>query len=52
MIDAIISTAKETFDQANGKLQRAQYSGDIYICKNFTVYLFRQNRDGYRMASS
>jgi len=50
MIDAIISTAKETFDQANGKLQRAQYSGDIYICKNFTVYLFRQNRDGYRMA--
>ena len=50
MIDAIITTAKETFVQANGKLQRAQYSGDIYICKNFTVYLFRQNRDGYRMA--
>jgi len=50
MINAIISTAKDTFDQANGKLQRAQYSGDIYICKNYTVYLFRQIRDGYRMA--
>lgn len=50
MIDAMISTAEELYDQANGKLQRAQYSGDIYICKNFTVYLFRQNRDQFRMA--
>lgn len=50
MIDAIISTAQDLYDQANGKLQRAQYSGDIYICKNFTVYLFRQNRDQFRMA--
>ena len=49
-IDRIIATAKEKFDEADGKLQRAQYSGDIYICKNFTVYLFRQNRDGFRMA--
>ena len=49
-IDKIIETAKETFDDAGGRLQRAQYSGDIYICKNFTVYLFRQTRDGFRMA--
>ena len=48
-IDRIIATAKDTFDQANGKLQRAQYAGDIYVCKNFTVYLFRQNRDAFRM---
>ena len=49
-IDRMIATAEETFTQANGKLQRAQYSGDIYVCKNFTVYLFRQNRDAFRMA--
>ncbi len=51
MIDSIIATAQQVFDDANGKLQRAQYSGDIYICKNFTVYLFRQNRDAFRMAA-
>ncbi len=49
-IDRIVSTAQNLYTQANGKLQRAQYSGDIYICKNFTVYLFRQNRDAFRMA--
>lgn len=49
-IDDIISLAKKKYDEADGKPQRAQYSGDIYVCKNFTVYLFRQNRDKYRMA--
>lgn len=49
-IDDIIALAKEKFDEAGGRAQRAQYSGDIYVCKNFTVYLFRQNRDRYRMA--
>lgn len=49
-IDGIITTAQSVYDKANGKLQRAQYAGDIYVCKNFTVYLFRQNRDGFRMA--
>ncbi|MBQ8162313.1 MAG: hypothetical protein IJ083_16420, partial [Clostridia bacterium] len=24
--------------------------GDIYVCKNFTVYLFRKTRDDFRMA--
>lgn len=48
-IDRIIATAEDTFNGANGKLQRAQYAGDIYVCKNFTVYLFRQNRDAFRM---
>lgn len=50
-IDEIIDLAKEKFDAANGRAQRAQYAGDIYVCKNFTVYLFRENRDKYRMAA-
>ncbi len=36
-IDRIIALAKEKFDAADGRAQRAQYSGDIYVCKNFTV---------------
>ncbi len=49
-IDDIIERGKKEFDKTRGKLQRAQYKEDIYICKNFTVYLFRSTRDGYRMA--
>lgn len=49
-IDRIIALGKEKFDDAGGKAQRAHYSGDIYVCKNFTVYLFRQNRDDFRIA--
>ncbi len=49
-IDRIIATCKELYDQANGRAQRAQYSGDIYVCKNFTTYVFRKNRDSFRMA--
>lgn len=49
-IDDIIALAKQKFDETHGKAQRAQYSGDIYVCKNFTVYLFRQNAAKYRMA--
>lgn len=49
-IDRIIALGQELYEKANGKAQRAHYSGDIYVCKNFTVYLFRQNRDDFRMA--
>ena len=49
-IDRIISLAKEKCDETRGQPQRAAKSGDIYVCKNFTVYLFRQNRDDFRMA--
>ena len=49
-IDDIIALGEKLYRQAKGKLQRAQYKQDIYICKNFTVYLFRQTRDRYRMA--
>ena len=49
-IEDIIALGKDLFDKADGKLQRAHYKGDIYVCKNFTVYLFRQTRSRYRMA--
>ena len=50
LIDDIIDLGESLYKKANGKSQRAHYKSDIYICKNFTVYLFRQNRDKYRMA--
>lgn len=49
-IDAMIALAQEKYDEANGRAQRAHYSGDIYVCKNFTVYLFRENCGRFRMA--
>ena len=50
MIDRILALARELYDKAGGRAQRAHYSGDIYICKNFTVHLFREVRDDFRMA--
>ena len=50
-IDAILETARATYEHTGGRPQRAQYSGDIYVCKNYTVYLFRQNCAGFRMAA-
>ena len=50
MINRILSTAKELYDQAGGKGKRAHYSGDIYVCKNFTVHLFKSVKDDFRMA--
>lgn len=49
-IDDIIALAQKEFEHTGGRAQRAQYAGDIYVCKNFTVYLFRQNAAKYRMA--
>ncbi len=48
-IDRIIQLGKELYEKSGGKAQRAHYSGDIYVCKNFTVYLFRKCRDDFRM---
>lgn len=50
-IDDIISLAETLYNQANNRLQRAQYAGDIYVCKNFTVHLFTQTAQPYRMAA-
>ena len=49
-IDRIIATAKSLYDAAGGRAKRAQYSGDIYVCKNFTVHLFRENCHDFRIA--
>ena len=49
-IDRIINLGYELYVKADGKSQRAHYASDIYVCKNFTVYLFRQNRDDFRIA--
>lgn len=49
-IDRIIALGREKYEETGGRAQRAHYAGDIYVCKNFTVYLFRQNREAFRMA--
>ncbi len=49
-IDDIIALGRQLYEKADGKYQRAYLKSDIYVCKNFTVYLFRQNRAKYRMA--
>lgn len=49
-IDRMIDLGKTLYDRAGGKAQRAHYASDIYVCKNFTVYLFRQNKTDFRMA--
>ena len=49
-IERIIGLAEKLHNDANGRAQRAHYSGDIYVCKNFTVHLFRENRGDFRMA--
>ncbi|MBO2517088.1 MAG: hypothetical protein CW338_07455 [Clostridiales bacterium] len=48
-IQDIIDLAQQKYTETKGRPQRAHYAGDIYVCKNFTVYLFNENRDKYRM---
>ena len=49
-INRIIRLGEELYLKADGKAQRAHYKEDIYVCKNFTVHLFRENAGKYRMA--
>ncbi len=49
-INRIIAMGEELYIKADGKSQRAHYKGDIYVCKNFTTHLFRENRDDFCMA--
>ena len=51
LIDRMIGLAEEIYQRAKGRAQPANSPGDIYVCKNFTVHLFRENRDDYRMAA-
>ncbi len=49
-INRIVALGEQLYIQADGRSQRAHYKGDIYVCKNFTVHLFRENRDDFCMA--
>ena len=49
-INRIIDLGQQLYEQTGGRAQRAHYASDIYVCKNFTVYLFRKTRDDFRMA--
>ncbi len=51
LIDRMIGMAEQLFDKTKGRPQRAHYSGDIYVCKNFTVHLFRENTGDFEMAA-
>lgn len=51
LISRIIENARALSDRAKGRPQRAHYAGDIYVCKNFTVHLFRENSGDFRMAA-
>ena len=48
-INRIIAMGHDLYIKADGKAQRAHYKEDIYVCKNFTVYLFNKNRDDFCM---
>jgi hypothetical protein len=50
-IDRIIGLAEDKFIETRGRAQPAATGKDIYLCKNFTTYLFRENRDDVRMAA-
>ncbi len=49
-ISRMIGTAREEYDKAAGRARRAASASDIYICKNFTVHMFREHRDAFGMA--
>ncbi len=49
-IERIIALAEQKYDETNGRAQKAAGKSDIYLCKNFTTYLFRENRDAFRIA--
>ena len=51
LIDRVIALAQTLSEKANGRPQRAHYSGDIYVCKNFTVHVFKENSAGFRIAA-
>ena len=48
-IDDIINTAQTLYEESNGKWMSAYYKSDIYVCKNFTVYIYKQNASRFRM---
>lgn len=49
-IEDYLNEAKQLYEEADGRLQRAHYASDIYVCKNFTVHVFREHCEKYRIA--
>ena len=49
LIDHMLALAKKLSDEAGGRPRRAHYAGDIYVCKNFTVHIFRENAGDFEM---
>ena len=49
-IDAILQECETLYVNAGGKRKRAHYASDIYVCKNFTTYVFHEAAGGFRMA--
>ena len=50
-IDRMLALAQTLAEQAGNRPQRAHYAGDIYVCKNFTVHIFRENSADYKIAA-
>ncbi len=50
LINRIIRLGEDLYIKAAGHSKRAHYKTDIYVCKNFTTYLFNENRDAFCMA--
>lgn len=48
-INRIVDLGYELYVKADGKAQSAHYKGDIYLCKNFTTYIFNTLRDDFCM---
>ncbi len=51
LIDDIINLAKRLFEETHNTAKRAQNSGDIYVCKNFTVHCFCECAGHFRLAA-
>ena len=51
LINRMDRLGRRLYEKTGGKAQRAHYSEDIYICKNFISYLFRQYRSLYRIGA-
>lgn len=49
-IDRMLALAETLYQKAAGRAQPASSPGHIYVCKNFTVHLFRENRADFRIA--
>ena len=49
-IDRYLALAGQLYEEAGGRAKRAQYSGDIYVCKNFSVHIFRETCGDFAMA--